>query len=196
MNNSPCITEIHKNSFCANIYSVKHFRMIGLIDVNISYSDGVERVTLAYYSSSGTNNGKIKGLWYPILGIKTNTGIFTEFTDYLNFVLTNTTEGSSAEQGWLAKSLFFFGDFIDDSKIMGFSNGSHYEALLEIGKTLKVLCEKNKFCHINFLDAHLLNHILTSTGIYRGNKYTQKENFEKIIQDIFIQAKIKGPLSA
>ncbi|WP_352401150.1 hypothetical protein [Anaerotignum sp.] len=187
MNNSPCITEIHKNSFCANIYSMKHFRMIGLIEVSISYSDGVERVTLAYYSSSGTNNGKIKGLWYPILGIKTNTGFFTEFTDYLNFVLTNTTDGSSAEEGWLAKSLFFFSDFIDDSKIMGFSNGTHYEALLEIGKTLKDLYEKNEFCQINFLDANLLNKTLSSPLTYRGNKHSQKENFERLIQDIFLQ---------
>jgi hypothetical protein len=162
--------------------------MIGLVDVSIAFYDGIERVTLAYYSSSGTNNGKIKGLWYPILGIKTATGRFTEFTDYLNSVLTNTTEGSSAEKGWLAKSLFFYGDNFDDSKIMGFSNGTHYDILLDIGKTLKVLYEKNEFCNINYLDAHLLNHIVTSKKIYRGNKHTQRKNFERIIEDIFIQA--------
>lgn len=188
MNNSPRIIEVHKKSFCANVYSVKHFRMIGLIDVNIAYWDGVERVTLAYYSSSGTNSGKIKGLWYPIVGIKTITGLFTEFTDYLSFVLTNTTADSVAEKGWLAKSLFFYGNFLDDSMIMGFSNGTHYKVLLEIGKTLKDLYEKDDFCNINYLDAHMLNDIVTSKKIYRGNKHTQRENYERFIQDIFIQA--------
>lgn len=187
MNKSPQIIEFHKRSFCANIYSVKHFRMIGLVDVNIAFYDGIEQVTLAYYSSSGTNNGKVKGLWYPIVGIKTSTGSFTEFTDYLNFVLTNTTEDGVAEKGWLAKSLFFYGNYLDDSKIMGFSNGKHYETLLEIGKTLKVLYEKGEFCNIKYLDAHLLNDIVISKRIYRENKHTQRENFERFIQDIFKQ---------
>ncbi|MDD4844325.1 MAG: hypothetical protein PHU31_08330 [Anaerotignum sp.] len=187
MNSSIYIKEINKKSFCANIYSVKHFRMIGLVDVNIEYDHNVEQVTLAYYSSSGTNNGKIKGLWYPIIGIKTTTGLFTEFTEYLNFVLSNTTEGGLAEKGWLAKSLFFYGDFFDNSMIMGFSNGSHYEKLLEIGRTLKDLYDKDEFCKINYLDAHLLNEIVTSKKLYRGNKHVQRENYERFIHDIFIQ---------
>lgn len=188
MNNSPRIIEVHKKSFCANVYTVKHFRMIGLIDVNILYYDGVERVTLAYYSSSGTNNGKIKGLWYPIVGIKTTTGSFTEFTDYLNFILTNTTNDRMAEKGWLAKSLFFYGDYTDDSKVAGFSGGKNYEVLLNIGRTLKYLYEKDEFCNINYLDAHMLNDIVTSKRIYRGNRRSQRENFELFMRDIFIQA--------
>ena len=66
--------------------------MIGLIDVSIKYIYGIEKVTLAFFRSSGTNSGKIKGLWYPIVGIKMYTGRFTEFTEYLNFVLTNSTK--------------------------------------------------------------------------------------------------------
>ncbi|WP_330400831.1 hypothetical protein [Lacrimispora amygdalina] len=188
MNISPRILEVHKKSFCANVYSVKHFRMIGLIDVNILFYDGVERVTLAYYSSSGTNNGKIKGLWYPIVGIKTTTGSFIEFTDYLNFVLSNSTNDSMAEKGWLAKSLFFYAAFFDDSMIEGFSCGKHYEDLLNIGKTLKYLYENDEFCNINFLDAHMLNDIVTSKKIYRGNRHSQRENYELFMRDIFIQA--------
>ncbi|KXL54010.1 hypothetical protein CLNEO_01060 [Anaerotignum neopropionicum] len=187
MNNSICIKEINIKSFCANIYSVKHFRMIGLVDVNIEYDHDIEQVTLAYYSSSGTNNGKIKGLWYPIIGIKTTTGEFTEFTEYLNFVLTNTTEGGLAEKGWLAKSLFFYGDFSDNSKIMGFSNGSHYEKLLEIGRTLKDLYDKDEFCKMNYLDPGLLNQIVISNNLYRGNKHKQRENYERFMGDVFIQ---------
>jgi len=160
--------------------------MIGLVDVNIAYYDGIEQVTLAYYSSSGTNNGKIKGLWYPIVGIKTTTGSFTEFTDYLNFVLMHTTEDNFAEDGWLAKSLFFYGDF-DDSKMMGFSNGTHYEGLLKIGKALQCLYEKDEFYNINYLDAYRLNDIVTSNRIYRDNKHTQRENFEGLLRDIYTQ---------
>jgi len=188
MNKSPCIMEIYKKSFCANIYTVNHFRMIGLVDVDIAYYDGTEQVTLAYYSSSGTNNGKMKGLWYPIVGIKTINGSFTEFTDFLNFVLRNTTEDGVAEKGWLAKSLFFYGNYLDDSKFMGFSNGTHNEALLEIGKTLKDLYEKGEFCTIKYLDRQLLNEIVTSRRIYSENKYTQRENYERFILDIYKQA--------
>ncbi|EDT76137.1 hypothetical protein CBY_0391, partial [Clostridium butyricum 5521] len=43
--------------------------MIGLIDVGIIYNESIERVTLPFFRSSGTNSGKIKGLWYPIAGI-------------------------------------------------------------------------------------------------------------------------------
>jgi len=162
--------------------------MIGLIDVSIEYSYGVEQVTLAFYSSSGTNNGKIKGLWYPIVGIKTTSGPFNEFTDYLNFVLTLTTIGGFAKKGWLAKSLFFEGQHTDNSKTMGFSSGKHYESLLEIGKNLKDLYEKREFYTLNYLDAHTLNKIITSKKIYAGNSHAQRENFEEFIQDIFTQA--------
>lgn len=92
------IQKIHLKSFRANIYNLEPFRMIGLIDVNVKYSYGIERVTLAYYRSSGTNNGKIKGLWYPIVGIKTETGPFTEFTDYLNHALAQATQRGVAKK--------------------------------------------------------------------------------------------------
>ncbi|SFA81332.1 hypothetical protein [Clostridium frigidicarnis] len=179
------ILKIYPESFRANVYSTKHFRMIGLIDVSIKYTYGIERVTLPFFRSSGTNSGKIKGLWYPIVGIKTHTGRFTEFTEYLNFVLTNCTKRESASKGWLAKSLFFPKEYMDSSRIRGFSNGVHYESLLEIGKTLRYLYEKDKFYEMDSLDARNLNSRVTSKQIYQDNKHTQRENFERFIKDIF-----------
>ncbi|NSA89347.1 hypothetical protein [Clostridium beijerinckii] len=177
--------KIYNESFRANEYSNKPFRMIGLIDVSIEYVYGIEKVTLAFFRSSGTNSGKIKGLWYPIVGIKTITGGFTEFSEYLNFVLTNTTRMGIADEGWLAKSLFFASEYTDESEIRGFSRGIHYESLLKIGETLRDLYEENKFQAMRILNAEKLNNILTSKDIYKDNKHTQRENFEKFIQDIF-----------
>lgn len=185
MSNSIEILKIYSESFRANLYSNEPFRMIGLIDVSIKYIYGIEKVTLPFFRSSGTNSGKIKGLWYPIVGIKTNTGRFTEFTEYLNFVLTNTTRMGMADEGWLAKSLFFASEYTDNSRIRGFSNGIYYENLLEIGKTLRDLYEKDKFQKMNSLDAYKLNSIVTSKEIYQNNRHTQRENFEKFIEDIF-----------
>jgi len=181
------LVKIYPESFRANIYNIKPFRMIGLIDVSIKYPYGTERVTLAYYRSSGTNNGKIKGLWYPIVGIKTNDGKFTEFTDYLNYVLTNTTRNHSAKSGWLAKSLFFALPSTNNPKIRGFSNGKHYESLLSIGKLLRYLYKKNHFIYMKSLKINKLNKIVTSKIIYKNNKHTQRENYERFINDIFIE---------
>lgn len=185
MSNSIEILKIYPESFRANIYSVNPFRMIGLIDASIEYVYGIERVTLAYFRSSGTNNGKIKGLWYPIVGIKTCSGEFTEFSDYLNFVLTNTTETGQANKGWLAKSLFFSFEYTDNTRIRGFSNGMHYESLLKIGENLRDYYEKGMFQKMSLLDANKLNGILTSKEIYEENRHTQRENFEKLVEDIF-----------
>ncbi|MBW6409654.1 hypothetical protein [Clostridium weizhouense] len=185
MPNSIGIFKIYPESFRANLYTRHPFRMIGLIDVDIIYIDTIERVTLSFFRSSGTNSGKIKGLWYPIVGIKTHTGIFREFTRYINYVLTNTTKNGVAGEGWLAKSLFFDKKDLDTSKIRGFSSGMHYKSLLWIGETLRDLYEKGKFEEMYSLDAKKLNSIITSKDIYEGNKRSQRENFEKIIEDIF-----------
>ncbi|MBV7272401.1 hypothetical protein I6U48_05665 [Clostridium sp. PL3] len=185
MPNSIEILKMYPESFRANLYSVKPFRMIGLIDVSIKYIYGIERVTLAYFRSSGTNSGKIKGLWYPIVGIKTCTGAFTDFTEYLNFVLTNTTRMGMADEGWLAKSLFFPMEYANNSMIRGFSNGMHYESLLKIGETLRDLYENNEFQEMSSLDGYELNSIVTSKKIYQDNNHTQRENFEKFVEDIF-----------
>lgn len=178
------IQKIHLKSFRANIYNLEPFRMIGLIDVNVKYSYGIERVTLAYYRSSGTNNGKIKGLWYPIVGIKTETGPFTEFTDYLNHALAQATQRGVAKKGWLAKSVFFNDAYVPKNRIRGFSNGPHYEPLLEIGKTLTDLYERESYYEMVELDSQTLNGIVTSDRIYPGNKYTQRENYNQLMAAI------------
>ncbi len=180
------LLKIYPDSFRANLYSIEPFRMIGLIDISIKYDYGIERVTLAFYRSSGTNNGKIKGLWYPIVGIKTLDGRFTEFTEYLNYVLTYTTRESRAKSGWLAKSLFFAPQAFDSSKIRGFSNGKHYEFLLSTGKTLRDLYEDRNFYLVKSLNAVNLNSIITSKVILQDNKHTQRGNYERFIEDIFI----------
>lgn len=187
MPNSIGILRIYNESFRANEYSIEPFRMIGLIDVSIQYTYGIERVTLPFFRSSGTNSGKIKGLWYPIAGIKIRKGIFTEFTEYLNFVLTNSTRDGRADKGWLAKSLFFANEYTDSSRLRGFSNGMHYESLLEIGKTLRDLYEEDEFYKMDSLSARNLNRLATSKKIYQDNNHTQRENFERFIEDIFIE---------
>lgn len=178
------ILQIDISSFRVNKYSKKPFRTIGLIDVKMEYTYGIERVTLAYYRSSGTNDGKIKGLWYPIVGIKLKEGEFSEFTEYINYVLSNTTLDGRAIKGWLCKSVFF-GQLDDRSRMPGFSNDIHYKALLTIGETLQDLYERGKYDRIKYLDGQALNDFITSTKIYKGNEHTQRENFEKFVQDIY-----------
>jgi len=185
MTSSIQILQIYPESFRANLYSRKPFRMIGLIDVSIQYSYGRERVTFAYFRSSGTNLGKIEGLWYPIVGIKMHSGKFTEFTEYLNFVLTKTAIMGSANKRWLAKSVFFAHTNKNSPKIRGFSNGIHYGNLLKIGKLLRLLYQKDNFHKMDSLDARKLNSILTSNEIYPNNWHTQRENFERFIEDIY-----------
>ena len=187
MTGSIGILEIFRESFRANVFSLEPFRMIGLIDVSIKYIYGIEIVTLPFFRSSGNNSGKIKGLWYPIVGIKTHTGRFTEFTEYLNFVLENSTKMGRADKGWLAKSLFFCNQSMNSSRLRGFSNGMHYETLLEIGKMLEDLHENKEFHKMNSLDSEKLNSIVTSKEVYKNNRHTQKENFEKFIEDIYVQ---------
>ena len=189
MSKSSEIIRIYQDSFRINLYTVSPFRMIGLIDVDIKYSYGIEKVTLAFYSSSGTNNGKIKNLWYPIVGIKTTTGHFTEFTDSLNFILSHTTKDSFAKRGWLAKSLFFYANPHDVLKLRGFANGKYYDSLLKISKKLRYLYDIGEFHNLTSLTPTRLNRAVTSHKIYFGNKHTQKENYEKYIEDIFTHAK-------
>ena len=177
------IKALYPESFIANKYSKDPFRMIGLIDVDINFKGDIERVTLAYYRSSGTNNGKIQGLWYPIVGIKLYTGKFTEFTPFINNILANTTYNHMADRGWLCKSLFFE-DYINGNMINGFSKGKHYKRLLEIGKILRAFYENGKYISSYALTPSRFNEIIYSKNVYDNNKNSQRKNFEKIIRDI------------
>ncbi len=175
----------YPDSFRANLFTTKPFRMIGLIDVAIRYYYGIERVTLAFYRSSGTNSGKTQGLWYPIVGIKIHTGEFTEFTEYINCVLTETTEGGYADKGWLAKSLFFSGNK-DGAELRGFSYGVHRDSLYAIGRSLSCLYENNKYYLIEEMDAEFINSIVTLNSKLYNNIHTQRENYDQFIHDVYI----------
>lgn len=185
MGSSTRILKIYPESFRANVYSTNPFRMIGLIDASIKYPYGIERVTLAFFRSSGTNLGKIKGLWYPIIGIKTHTGNFTEFTEYINYVLAHTAKNGQAKKDWLAKSIFFANQAKKNPKVRGFSNGKHSKNLHKIGNILSELYENKKYVKMRSLNATKLNSILTSQEIYQYNRHTQRNNFELFIKDIY-----------
>ena len=170
------ILEVYPESFRANIYTDDPFRMIGLIDVDIEYTYGIERVTLAFYRSSGTNSGKIQGLWYPIVGIKIKNGKFTEFSSDINIIMKNSTRQGKGKKGWLAKSIFF------SKKI-----DANYQKLLGIGELLRQLYNKQKYIYDNSLSAKEYNKILYSEEIKQGNKLSQKVNFDNFIKDVFEQ---------
>lgn len=188
MRNIKEIIKIYEDSFRANIFTRVPFRMVGLIDVDISYYYGTEKVTLAFYRSSGINSGKINGLWYPVVGIKLYTGYFTEFTSYINYVLTESTKDGYADEGWLAKSLFFSYNR-NNEELRGFSYGVHKEALYFIGQKLSQLYENNNYNLMREMDSEYINCSLTSNNILSDNLHTQRENYERFIYDIFEESK-------
>lgn len=179
------IEAIYEKSFRANLYTPTHFRMIGLIDVQIAFEGLNEKVTLAFYSSSGTNSGKLKGLWYPIAGIKLFTGPFVEFTPIINQVLTQTTYYGDAHYGWLAKSLFFPFHQLTNNRLRGFGDPPYYDDLFPLGETLQNLYESGQYTNLSYLDPPLLNQLLMTDQVYPGNKRSQKENFDAYIKEIY-----------
>ncbi|MDU3724211.1 MAG: hypothetical protein E7G24_13580, partial [Clostridium celatum] len=102
-----------------------------------------------------------------------------------NLILTKCTKRGRAKEGWLAKSLFFDNESHRESKVRGFSSGTHYNSLLYIGETLRDLYEEGDFNKINYLDSKRLNEIIISNNIYYGNNHSQRYNYEEFIKDIF-----------
>jgi len=90
-----------------------------------------------------------------------------------------------AKKGWLAKSIFFAHQHAGTSKMKGFSNGTHNEVLYKIGKNLRYLYTNENFYRMDSLNAKSLNSIVTSKEILYNNRHTQRENFEKLIEDIY-----------
>lgn len=185
MPNITGIFKIYPNTFRVNYYTATPFRMIGLIDVDVIINNKFERLTLGYFRSSGTNSGKVKGLWYPIVGIKLYSGRFTEFTAFINYVQSKTSRNGKASKGWLAKSLFFAHNKRNPFNIRGFSSGTHFDSLLWIGETLRELYEKEEYTLINYLTPKYYNHLLMSNEVYPNNINSQRENFELLVEDIF-----------
>lgn len=185
MYNCDKIVRIHTNSFTANVYTTNYFRRIGLIDIDVRFSYGIERMTVAFYSSSGTNSHKIKGMWYPIVGIKTMTGPFIEFPSPINNILTQTTRNGGAHSGWLAKSLFFYNPYNIYTDYDGFSYGKFYSSLLQIGTTLQKLCNQGRYINAPELDSASLNATLFSLIKYSGNNHSQLVNYTNFISEIY-----------
>lgn len=183
--NSKGIFIIYPDTFRINKFTEHPFRMIGIIEVGIMYSDRIEKVAIPYFRSSGTNSGKIQGLWYPIVGIKLFSGEFEEFSSYINLVLTRTTKYGAASRGWLAKSIFFYKLNLKEEDIKGFSSGIYYEGLLRLGKTLRKLYEDEKYKVDSELTPIKLNDIIYSNNIYEGNKESQRKNFDLFIEDVY-----------
>lgn len=178
------ICEIYSGSFIANEYGTEPFRMIGLIDVGIIFDKTIERVTLGFYRSSGTNSGKVEGLWYPIIGIKLHSGAFFEFTNFINYALEMVTKDGTAPRGWLAKSLFFT-DHGNGNMIRGYSDTKYNKGLVWVGEIIKELYERGQYIREPFLNPPKYNKILISNKIYKGNKCSQRDNFERLIEEIF-----------
>lgn len=178
MENYAKIINIYEDSFRVNIYTRDPFRMIGLVDARIRYTGGEERVILAYYRSSGTNSGKVKGLWYPIVGIKEYTGRFGEFTNYLNYIVTKTTKGGYAEKGWLVKSPFFSNG----------PQGTQLKKLSSIGKRLAYLYENGQYTILKEMDERYMNSVLTLDKKLYHNIRTQRVNYEELIHDVYENA--------
>lgn len=186
MSNSFNILKIYPETFIANSYTVKPFRVIGLIDVKIEYDYGKEIVTLPYYRSSGTNGGKIEGVWYPIAGIKVVDGIFIEFTPYINYALTKTTKDGEARRKWLAKSIFFRKNHEQtEYRLRGFGTKGNYNQLRWLSKELTNLYENGEFKEVESLNYKRYNKKILSNKIYKGNNYSQRENFDKFIRCIY-----------
>lgn len=187
MGSSIKILKLYKETFIINVYTVNPFRTIGLINADIKYSYGIERVRLAFYRSSGTNGGKVQGLWYPIVGIKINTGKFYEFSNKVNKIMEQSTRNDIVIVGWLAKSVFFSNKINKDYQERGFSYGTHYNELLKIGKKLSLLYYKGEYIYDTSLIPAIYNNLLYSTEIFKGNKYNQEINFSNFVEDIFLQ---------
>lgn len=183
------ILEIIKDTFRVNTYGFIPFRVIGLIDVKLKSDNDTFIVTLPFYRSSGTNSGKVKGEWYPIIGIKENKGEFYEFSERLNN-LSNKLLPGGASEGWLAKNLFFLKPSKKpaDDYLHGYSYSKYGYRLKEIGQELKELYENQEFDMDYQLDAEKYNSIVHDKG---PNKYShieisQSRIFDHLMRDLFI----------
>ena len=178
------ISKIIVSSFKVSSYTKKPFRVIGLIEVEIYFKNEKEKVTIPFFRSSGTNGGKIKGMWYPIVGIKEYTGSFTEFTNTVNNILRESTRNAVVKKGWLAKSIFFT-NYLGYDMINGFSYGQYYDAIYKIGKILRELYESGSYTECK-LSIEEYNNIIYSNKIYYGNRYSQRDNFNSYIYSIYM----------
>lgn len=177
------INKIFPETFCVGACPLSHGnRYLGFIDVEIRFNDTIERLTIGFYRSSGTNAGKIKGDWYPIIGVKTSHGEFTEFTNFQNHIL-NASVGSS-DKGWYVKSIFFMKPIVDKSLgFPGYSYTSLGPELKSIAEKLKELFESNSYIDYDVINGELFNRTLFSSLIHEGSSKNQK-----LLHDIYVKS--------
>lgn len=184
--------EMVENSVRTNIYSLNPYREIALVNVRIKIYGEEQICMLPFYRSSGTNSGKIKGEWYPLLGIKENDGIFDEFNSKaVNYLMNKITR--TASRGWIAKSLFFVApskykheEFIPEEmySLRGYSYTSHGYFLKDLASKIKKDFESSNTTRCRGMGTSEYNQLIYSDEKFYNNKISQKEIFDLIVYDI------------
>lgn len=182
-----------KGSLRTNLYNVNPYREIGLVDVYVSVEGTKQRFVMPMYRSSGTNSGKCKGDWYPILGIKECAGEFKEFNPIFNDFLNKSVEGH-VDEGWIIKNLFFRTPLryksednipVELKSLRGYGYTSHGYFLKELA-----IYVKNEFNLFNNLkcpkmDMYTYNDIIHDDKIYYAkNTMSQAEIMSSMLMDI------------
>lgn len=181
-----------KGSIRTNTYGYFPYREIALVDVWVDVNGETQRCALPFYRSSGTNSGKVRGVWYPILGIKEKDGEFCEFGQYVNAILNKNVKSVSA--GWLAKSIFFNvprgcknEDDVPDSlkHLRGYSYTSYGSFLKELSLIIKDEFESLNTKKCTQMNMEAYNGIIYTAEKYvPGNTMSQSEVFQRIIMAI------------
>lgn len=88
------------------IVGIIPLRKIALINIEIDdgYDENI-KVNIPFYQSTGTNSGKIKGQWYPILGIFKKEEFIHKGIKF--FIKNSCRNYDELNDGWLIKSPFF-----------------------------------------------------------------------------------------
>lgn len=159
-------------------------RFLGFVDVSATIDGETQRLTLGFYRSSGTNSGKIKGQWYPIIGIKSISGAFEEFSDAQNFILNHTV--GKANKGWLVKSIFFQkpfnGEGIGED---GYSQTTLAPSLKLIATQLQKWFESKQYIDYELINASLFNQTLFSPATLEGSTLSQSKLHDYYLKSIF-----------
>ena len=176
------------------------FRELAYIDVDVQVKIedmiSTERMTLGFYRSAGINSGKIKGQWYPIIGIKETEGDFWEFTDGVNLVLNRTV--GEAGKGWLIKNLFFREPGNPELKQLGergYSFTSLAPALKKISTKLYSLYESGSYHRYKDLTDDRLavyNDWLYNAATLHGNQYSQCQLMHVYVVQIVSELRAKA----
>ena len=184
-----------ENSIKTNMYGIVPYREIALIDVVAEVKGEKQICRLPFYRSSGTNSEKVKGEWYPILGIKEAAGEFNEFSEWVNLLLNKWL--GKAEEGWLVKNIFFAvpvkyktEEFIPSElkHLRGYGYASHGHFLKEVSQYIKQefdLLNTEKCYEMN---VSTYNDMIYSEDIYsKDNTVSQIEIFTLIVNDMFLE---------